>query len=275
MLINRLSTLSHSRRMDVFRLLMRRCPDPVPASEIADALGLKASTASAYLSALTASGLITQRRDGTRLLYAANLDAVRDVVTDLFMDCCRGRADLCPSEFANIMKAMTPTQDRTFNVLFICTGNSARSIFAETILRDVAGDRFTAHSAGTLHRSDLNPYAVEVLKTNGHTVGHLRSKNIAEFQGPNAPKMDFVFTVCDRAANEDCPAWQGQPVSGHWGVPDPVTSEGTDAEKRLAFRQTYGALHNRIAAFAALSFEALDRVTLQKHIDKIGSEPIT
>ena len=274
MLINRLQTLSHIHRMDVFRLLMRRCPDHVPAGEIADALGLKASTASAYLSALTGAGLITQRREGTRLLYAANLDAVRDVVSDLFLDCCRGRADLCPPQIADIMTAITPTPDKTFNVLFVCTGNSARSIFAETILRDMAGDKFTAHSAGTLHRSDLNPFAVEVLKANGHSIDHLRSKNIAEFQEADAPIMDFIFTVCDHAANEECPTWQGQPVSGHWGMPDPVKADGTDAEKRLAFHQTYGALHNRIAAFTALSFELLDRAALQKHLDDIGSKPL-
>lgn len=271
-LINRFATLSHPQRMAVFRLLMRRCPNKLPAGEIAGALDLKASTASVYLSALTQAGLISQRRDGTRLLYGVNLDAAREVVAGLFVDCCRGRADLWPPQFSDLLRSISPMADKTFKVLFICTGNSARSIIAETILRDCAGDRFTAYSAGTAHRSEMNPFAVELLGAKGHDVSLLRSKNIGEFQSADAPQMDFVFTVCDRAANEECPAWRGQPVSGHWGLPDPVKAEGTDAQKRLAFHQTYGALHNRITAFAALPFDKLDRVSLQKRVDDIGKE---
>jgi len=269
-LTERLATLSHPQRLAVFRLLMRRCPDALPAGEIAETLHLKASTASVYLSALTQAGLISQRRDGTRLLYAVNLDAAREVVSGLFVDCCRGRADLCPPPFADLLGTIAPQADKKFNVLFVCTGNSARSIFAETILRDMAGDRFAAYSAGTAERSELNPHAVAVLQANGHDLSHLRPINIAEFQGPDAPQMDFVFTVCDHAANEECPTWPGQPVSGHWGLPDPVRAQGTDAQKHLAFRQTYSALRNRITAFTALSFENLDRGSLQKHVDEIG-----
>ena len=272
MLLDRLSTLSHPHRMDVFRLLMRRCPDAVPAGEIVDALRLKPSTASTYLSALTSAGVITQRREATRLLYTVNLDAVRDVVGGLFLDCCRGRADLCPPQIAEIMQSLRPQQDSKFNVLFVCTGNSARSIFAETILRDVAGDRFVAYSAGTENRSELNPFALEVLQAQGHDVSPLQSKNIGVFQAAAAPAMEFVFTDSDRAANEECLTWTGQPVSGHWGLPDPVKATGTDAEKRLAFHQTYGALHNRISAFTALSFDLLDRRSLQENIDKIGAD---
>jgi protein-tyrosine-phosphatase len=271
-LTDRLAIISHPQRLAVFRLLMRRCPDELPAGEIAEALQLKASTASVYLSALTQTHLISQRRDGTRLLYAINLDAAREVVAGLFVDCCRGRADLCPPQFSDLLSGISPMTDKKLNVLFVCTGNSARSIIAETILRDRVGDTFTTYSAGTAHRSELNPFAVEMLKSKGHDVSLLRSKNIGEFQGADAPRMDFVFTVCDRAANEECPAWPSQPVSGHWGMPDPVKAEGTDAEKRLAFHQTYGALHNRIMAFSALSFENLDRGSLQKRVDEIGKE---
>jgi protein-tyrosine-phosphatase/DNA-binding transcriptional ArsR family regulator len=274
LLVNRLSTLSHPHRMAVFRLLMRRCPDELPAGEIAEALQLKASTASVYLSALTQVGLISQRRDGTRLLYAINLDAAGEVVAGLFVDCCRGRADLCPPQFSDFLWNTSPMADKTINVLFVCTGNSARSIFAETILRDRACDKFTAYSAGTAHRSELNPFAVEMLKSKGHDVSLLRSKNIEDFQGADAPHMDFVFTVCDLAANEECPTWPGHPVSGHWGMSDPVKVEGTDAQKRLAFHKTYGALHNRIKAFSALPFENLDRGSLQKRVDEIGKETV-
>jgi arsenate reductase len=160
--------------------------------------------------------------------------------------------------------------DQKFNVLFICTGNSARSIFAEAILRDLAPDRFNVYSAGTKPRSELNPFALEVLEHNGHDVSALRAKNIGEFQTEDAPAFDFVFTVCDQAANEECPAWQGQTISAHWGLPDPVKVEGTDAEKSLAFRQTYGALRNRMTGFTALPIASLDRLSLQKAVDDIG-----
>lgn len=157
-----------------------------------------------------------------------------------------------------------------YNVLFICTGNSARSIFAESILRKQAGDRFDVFSAGTRPYSELNPFALEVLEQKGHDVTVLRAKNVAEFQGTNAPKFDFVFTVCDQSANEECPAWQGQPVSAHWGMPDPVKVEGTDAEKSLAFHQAYGVLRNRINAFTSLPIASLDRISLQKAVDDIA-----
>lgn len=160
--------------------------------------------------------------------------------------------------------------DKKYNVLFICTGNSARSIFAEAALRATAGDRFTVYSAGTRPQSELNPFALEVLRAKGHDIAPLRAKNVTEFQGSRAPHLDFVFTVCDRAANEECPAWEGQPVTGHWGVPDPVKATGTDAQKALAFQQAYGALANRIRAFAALSLETLDKIAQQKAVDDIA-----
>jgi len=160
--------------------------------------------------------------------------------------------------------------DQKYKVLFICTGNSARSIFAESILRKEAGDRFEAYSAGTRPRSELNRFALDVLQQKGHDISVLRAKNIAEFQGDGAVKFDFVFTVCNQAANEECPAWTGQPVSAHWGMPDPVKAEGTDAQKSLAFHQAYGALRNRIVAFAALPIASLDRISLQRAVDDIG-----
>lgn len=160
--------------------------------------------------------------------------------------------------------------DRKYNVLFICTGNSARSIFAESILRALSGDRFNVFSAGTRPYSELNPFALKVLEDKGHDISLLRSKNVSEFSGRDAPALDFVFTVCNRAANEECPAWEGQPISGHWGMPDPVKADGTDAEKSLAFQHAYGALKRRIEAFTALPVESLDRIALQSAIDRIS-----
>lgn len=268
MIPERLSTLGHPQRLAVFRLLMRRYPDRVPASEIARALGLKPNTLSNYLSALLQVGLVSQERAGTSLRYGVEMAAVRGTIDYLLLDCCRGRPEICaPASYAASDKT---DRDRKFNVLFICTGNSARSIFAEAILRDEAGDRFNVYSAGTRARSELNPVALQVLKLNGHDISDLRAKTIAEFQAPDAPDFDFVFTVCDQAANEDCPAWPGQPISAHWGVPDPVGADGTQAQKILSFQKAYDVIRNRILTFSSLPFETLDRISLQKAVDDIG-----
>ena len=160
---------------------------------------------------------------------------------------------------------------RPFNVLFICTGNSARSIFAESILQAEGGGKFRAFSAGTKPYSELNPYAVGQLEKLGHDVSTLRAKNVAEFQGADAPPLDFVFTVCDRAADEECPPWPGQPITGHWSIPDPVTAEGTEAEKKLAFAEAYRMLKHRISAFVNLPLDRLDRLSMQREVDRIGA----
>lgn len=266
----RLATLGHPQRLAVFRLLMRRYPDRVPASELAGALALKPNTLSSYVRALMQAGLVTQERVGTSLRYAIHMDAARETFDYLLRDCCRGRPEICSPLTTTGLGGDSPMTDRKYNVLFICTGNSARSIFAESILRAEAGDRFVAYSAGTKPRSELNPFALDVLEHKGHDISVLEAKNVSAFQGEDAPDFDFVFTVCNQAANEDCPAWTGQAVSAHWGMPDPVKVEGSDAEKSLAFHQTYGALLNRIKAFTALPIASLDRIALQKAVDDIA-----
>ena len=271
-ILTRLSTLGHPQRLAVFRLLMRRYPDHVPATELAHALGLKPNTLSTYVGALLQAGLVTQERVATSLRYAVDIEAVRRTFDYLMLDCCRGRPDICPMPGFSPYSGTTKMPKHRFNVLFICTGNSARSIFAEAILRKVAGDRFVAYSAGTKPRSDLNPFALEVLQQKGHDTSVLTSKNVSVFWGEDSPKFDFVFTVCNQAANEDCPAWSGQPVSAHWGMPDPVKAQGTDAEKALAFQHAYGALLNRISAFVALPLETLDKIALQKAVDGIAND---
>jgi protein-tyrosine-phosphatase/DNA-binding transcriptional regulator YhcF (GntR family) len=143
---------------------------------------------------------------------------------------------------------------------------------AEALLRDMGRGRFTAHSAGTRPNTLLNPFALEVLARNGHDLSGLRSKHISEFQQAQSPEMDFVFTVCDAAAAEECPPWPGQPITGHWGLPDPVKAEGNEAEKALVFAQTYAALRRRIAAFVELPFDTLNRLSLQARIDRIDAD---
>ena len=165
-------------------------------------------------------------------------------------------------------------RDTGYNVLFICSGNSARSIFAEALLRDLGKGKFNAYSAGTRPGTQLNPLALEVLARNGHDTSTLRSKHVSEFQEPGAPAMDFVFTVCDTAAAEECPPWPGQPITGHWGLPDPVKAAGTTAEKALVFAQTYGALRRWIEAFVELPIASLDRISLQAHVDRIDADAL-
>ncbi|WP_295807940.1 arsenate reductase ArsC [uncultured Nitratireductor sp.] len=164
-------------------------------------------------------------------------------------------------------------RDRPFNALFLCTGNSARSILAEAILNRVGAGRFMAYSAGSRPRGAVHPYAVELLEHMNHDVAFARSKDWAEFATPEAPKLDFVFTLCDSAAQEACPVWPGQPMTAHWGLPDPAAVSGTEAEKHLAFADTYRMLNNRISIFTALPFASLDRLSLQRRLDNIGRTP--
>ncbi len=264
------ATLGHPDRLRVFRLILRFAPRGVRPTEIAGALGLKQNTLSHHLSDLAAAGLIRVERQGRSLFYAADLDATEALIGYLAFDVGRGRPDLL-GPILSAQKGTPPMRDTDFDVLFICTGNSARSIFAEVLLRDLGQGKFQAFSAGTRPGSALNPVALDVLARNGHDVAGLRSKHVTEFQVPDAIMMDFVFTVCDTAAGEECPPWPGQPITGHWGLPDPVKATGTDAEKALVFAQTYAALRRRIAAFVALPFDTLDRMSLQHSVDAIGS----
>ena len=160
--------------------------------------------------------------------------------------------------------------DKTYNVLFLCTGNSARSILGEAILNAAGDSRFTAYSAGSRPAGQVNPYALELIDQLGYEAGDLRSKSWDEFSGPNAPTMDFVFTVCDSAAKESCPAWPGHPMTVHWGLPDPAAVEGTAAEKRLAFADAHRMLKNRIKLFMSLPIESLDKPGLRRRLTEIG-----
>ncbi len=160
--------------------------------------------------------------------------------------------------------------DRPFNALFLCTGNSARSIFGEAILAREGLGKFKAYSAGSQPRGEVHPYTLELLRHLNHPTKGIRSKSWDEFAKPGAPLLDFVFTVCDDAAKEVCPVWPGQPTSAHWGVPDPAAFEGTEAERRLAFAESYRMLKNRISAFVNLPIASLDRLSLKTKLDAIG-----
>lgn len=160
---------------------------------------------------------------------------------------------------------------KTWNVLFLCTGNSARSILAEAILNHAGQGRFRAFSAGSHPAGTVNPFAVDLLARSHLPVDGLRSKPWDEFAAPGAPALDFVFTVCDNAAGEVCPVWPGQPVSAHWGVEDPAAVQGPDEVKRRAFTTAYNHLRNRINMFASLPLEKLDGMAIRKKLDEIGT----
>jgi len=157
-----------------------------------------------------------------------------------------------------------------YNVLFLCTGNSARSIMGEVILNRVGQGKFQAFSAGSQPKGQVHPYALDLLKKLHYDLTGLRSKSWTEFSGPEAPKLDFVFTVCDNAAKETCPVWPGQPMTAHWGLPDPAEATGNEAEKRFAFADVLRMLTNRINIFVSLPLQSLDQLTLQKQLDAIG-----
>ena len=162
---------------------------------------------------------------------------------------------------------------RIYSVLFLCTGNSARSIIAECVLNRLGRGRFRAYSAGSFPKGEVHPYALELLRRKGFPTGELRSKSWNEFAAAGAPRLDFAFTVCDNARGEVCPVWPGQPMTAHWGMSDPAAVEGNEAERRLAFAETLRMLNNRVGAFVSLPLGSLDKLSLQKRIDEIGREP--
>ncbi len=163
--------------------------------------------------------------------------------------------------------------DRPYNVLFLCTGNSARSIIAEALINQLGRGRFQGFSAGSHPRGAVHPIALQLLQRMNFPIEGLRSKSWDEFAVPGAAPLDFVFTVCDNAAGEVCPYWPGQPMTAHWGVPDPAAVEGTETEKVLAFRDTFRLLDNRIKIFTSLPLASLDRIKLQERLDAIGKTP--
>lgn len=259
------ATLGHPGRLAVWRLLLRFAPQGVRPTEMAEALGMKPNTLSHHLADLTASGLATVRRAGRSLFYAADLGAAMGMIGYLAFDAGRARPDLLP------VPPPDASTGRPLNVLFVCSGNSARSILAEALLNDLGEGRFRAFSAGTRPRSAPDPMALDLLRRKGLETTGLRAKHIAEFQAQGAPRMDLVVTVCDGAAAEDGPPWPGQPIAAHWPVPDPVRATGTDATRGGAFAAAFGLLRHRIGLLVATPVEGLDRLALQARMDRIGT----
>lgn len=277
--VEALSALANSTRLAAFRRLVEAGPDGLPAGEAARLLNVPHNTLSTHLAALAAAGLARSRRDGRSVIYSADLDGLAKLVTFLAADCCGGRPEACAetspilSRIAALARggSTSMADQRSFNVLILCTGNSARSIMAEAILNKLGGGRFHAFSAGSRPKGEVHPEARVLLTQLGYDVSWARSKSWEEFGRPGAPGMDFVFTVCDDAAGETCPVWPGRPMTAHWGIEDPAAVTGSPAEIRAAFAEAYRLLYNRISIFLSLPIAAFDRLTLQGKLHEIGA----
>jgi len=276
--VTALGSLAHEVRLSVFRMLVQAGPNGLKPSFIAEELGIAAPPLSFHLKDLTNAGLITARPEGRNIHYSANFDVMNELIGYLTENCCDGEhcevdgADTTRNGFSlhSIGNRKINMTEKIFNVLFLCTGNSARSILAEVQLNALGKGKFTAYSAGSHPNGIVNPIAVEFLNNNGFPTEGLRSKSWDEFAQPDAPVMDYVITVCDQAAGEQCPFWPGQPMSAHWGVFDPAAVQGTDDQKRRAFRDTAAIMRKRIELFVALPAASLDRMSLKARMNEIG-----
>ncbi len=260
------AALGNPSRLAIFRLLARRAPAGVPAGEIAAALGMKPNVASVYLATLARAGLIAGRRDGKQILYALERPAAGALIDYLALDCCRGRPELCAPLTTTLVRR--PRAGRPFGVLFVCTGNAARSIMAEALLRRAGGGRFRVFSGGMRPAEAVHPRALALLARERLPTDGLRPKSAEAFRGPDAPALDAVVTVCDRAADEDCPPWPGAPLCAHWGVPAPTRAP--EAAQDGAFADAFRLIERHVAAFAALPVERLDAAALQAALDRIA-----
>jgi len=236
------------------------------------------------LAHLSRVGLIKGRQESRFIFYAADYGAMDELLAFLTNNCCQGQACLPKTSATESMvkrRNLTPKtnlplpkgetmSERVFNVLFLCTGNSARSILAESILNHVGKGRFRAFSAGSHPSGQINPFVLDLLRQQNMSVTELRSKHWDEFSPPDAPQLDFVFTVCDNAAGEVCPVWPGQPMTAHWGVEDPAAVEGDDETKRRAVSIALRQLNRRISLFISLPIAKLDAMALKNELDGIG-----
>lgn len=270
-----LAALAQPWRLETYRLLARYLPYGLPAGDIARLVAVPHNTMSTHLQALEQAALVTSRREGRSIIYAANRARMLQLTAFLLKDCARS-----PAPFADLLtSAPHPFPARReismahnpANVLILCTGNSARSILAEAILNREGAGRFRAYSAGSQPKGEPNPHALSLLKELGYETASFRSKSWDEFAGPEAPRMDFIVTVCDSAAGEACPYWPGHPLVAHWGITDPAAVEGTDAEKRAAFMDAYRRLSSRISEFVNLDVDHQDLASLKQRLAEIGA----
>jgi len=272
-----LAALSQETRLAVLRLLLAAGPSGLPAGEIAERAGIPASTTSFHLSALERAGLTQSTRQSRQVIHAVRMVALRDLIAFLTETCCSGHPELCGD-----LACPTPISPResgqmtpAYNVLFLCTRNSARSLMAEAILDKLGGDRFRAYSAGSDPAPQPMPEVIEKLEVLGHDVSGLRCKSWNEFTHDDAPRMDFVIALCDTLRGQHCPDFGEQAITASWPLPGPAQFAGGTTERALLLNELYAGLHRRIGIFTSLPFASLDRISLRHRLDDLGEAPVS
>lgn len=265
--------LAQPTRLEAFRLLARYLPYGLPAGDVARLVAVPHNTMSTHLGHLERAGLITSRREGRSIIYAAKAGRL-GILFDLMLSEMRGsgqpNGEGSFTEPSFPQRRPRPTDAQPYNVLILCSGNSARSIMAEAILNREGAGGFRAYSAGSRPQERPHPMSLSLLALFGYDIETLQSKSWDRFAGPNAITMDFIITVCDAAAGEACPFWPGHPFQAHWGIPDPAMVIGTPAEQQAAFLDTYRRLAARLTAFVNLPVGSLDHAALKRRIADIG-----
>jgi arsenate reductase len=269
------AALSVDTRLNLLRLLMAEGANGLAAGDLAARLSLPASTTSFHLAALERAGLTQSTRRGRQIIHAVRIAGLRQLLTFLTETCCGGRPELC----GDIARLLPPLPDEdlgmtpAFNVLFLCTHNSARSIMAEALLQKLGGGRFRAYSAGSGPIAEPNPEVIAKLRAFGHDTAGLRSKSWHEFTGPSAPQIDFVVTLCDTLEGPVCPDFGELAVTGAWPLPDPGKFTGSALERASLLNELYASLRRRIDIFTSLPFASLDRMAMRARLDEIGGGP--
>lgn len=263
-------SLAQATRLAAVRHLLAVHPQSLPAGEIARLCDVPHNTMSTHLGILSRAGLISGEKDGRSMNYRADVDGFRGLLEFLSRDCCNGRPELCGDAFDLPSEATGKFMTPAFNVLFLCTQNSARSIMAEALLEKIGRGRFRAYSAGSAPAREPVPEVIERLKALGHDVSRLHSKSWDEFRGPQAPRMDFIIALCDAPSGQFCPDLDGQFVTGAWPLPDPAQFTGSPTERTTLLNELYAMIRRRIEIFTSLPFDSLDRMAIKARLDEIG-----
>lgn len=271
------AALAQETRLDLMRLLASRGPSGMAAGEIAAELRQPPSTLSFHLSALEQAQLVQSTRQGRHVIYAVRFFGLRSLFSFLTETCCGGRPELC-GDLARLLPDDPPDRQpmtAAFNVLFLCTHNSARSQMAQAILEKISRGKFNAYSAGSHPARTPLPDVIEKLETLGHDVSGLRCKSWNEFTGPDAPRMDFVIALCDTLHGQDCPDVGTNPITAAWPLPDPTKFKGTPAERATMINELYGMIRRRLEILTNLPHASLNRMALKKRLDELGDSART
>lgn len=266
----RFATIGQPTRLHAFRILLSVYPESLGAGEIARRCEVPHNTMSTHLATLTRAGLIEVSKDGRAMNYRADLSGYRGLVDYLTGECCGGRPELCDGELDAKSDTASDVVSPAFNVLFLCTHNSARSIIAEAVLARAGRGRFRAYSAGSAPASAPMPDVIDQLRKAGHDVDGLRCKSLGEFTGPDAPRMDFVIALCDTPEGQFCPEIDNRFVTAAWPLPDPARFDGSALERTTLLNELYAMIRRRVDIFVSLPFQSLDRMALKARLDEIG-----